>query len=333
MEAYSLDCPNCGAPLGVRPGDTAVVCAHCGSDIRIRSDRSAIPFFHTSGQHQPMAGIAQPQQEPVVAIEAVRRELDAGRKIVAVKLVREQTGLGLKEALEYVEALERGETPPALPPPAPHQPEVDALEEVRTLALQGNKLAAIKRYRELEDTSLAEAKAAVEALERGESVPVFHAPQAQKEARRVEQVRQRMAHLQPSASAWGCGRIALSTILFGLLILGGCGQFVRATDMHHCAVELITADPTLREVLGSPITVSSILLVMGYSSETDFGGNTDRSAGYFTIARGTEDSAWLYVEAYHASTGFYGVRYNPVPNPDDRQVSYSGQIEECTGGR
>jgi large subunit ribosomal protein L7/L12 len=41
--------------------------------------------------------------------DAVERELAAGRKIEAIKLVRENSGLGLKEAKEFVERLPRGD--------------------------------------------------------------------------------------------------------------------------------------------------------------------------------------------------------------------------------
>ena len=321
MEAYSLDCPNCGAPLEVHPGDSAVICGHCGSDIRITSDRSAIPFFHSSAD-----------QRPEIDLAAIHRELAAGRKIQAVKLVREQTGLGLKESLEYVEALEKTETPP---PAAPVRESLTAqpgsMEEVQALLARGLKIEAIKRYREIEDTSLAEAKAAVEALERGEPIPAFQSPRAAPRDPGVDRVRQRMASLPKTAAPGGCGRILLGIGLFILLILGGCGQFVRTTDLNACAVDLITANTSLREGLGSPITISPLVLVMGYSSETDFGGNTDRSAGYFTIAKGPRDSTWLYVEAFESSTGFFGVRYNPVPNPDDVLFNHSGQIEDCGG--
>lgn len=42
----------------------------------------------------------------------VRTLLAQGQKIEAIKLVRGQTNCGLKDAKEFVEALERGETPP-----------------------------------------------------------------------------------------------------------------------------------------------------------------------------------------------------------------------------
>jgi hypothetical protein len=70
---------------------------------------------------------------------------------------------------------------------------------------------------------------------------------------------------------------------------------------------------------------------MGYSSETDFGGNTDRSAGYFVSARGPLDRAFLFVDAFETSSGFYGVQINPVPNPNDISITRSGQISECGG--
>ncbi|HUF40288.1 MAG TPA: hypothetical protein VMN57_17325 [Anaerolineales bacterium] len=320
MQSTSLDCPNCGAPLQVHPGDSAVTCSHCGSDIRITSDREAVPFFGASSE--------RPQG---VDLAAVRRELAAGRKINAVKLVREQTGLGLKESLEYVEALEDTEAPSptelarTTPPPLPAD-----LDEVTVLLRSGNKIEAIKRYRELRDTSLTEAKAAVDALERGESIPPFSPPAASPRDRRTELVRERMAHL-PTGAAPGCGcsRIGLWIVLFMMLVLGGCGQYVRTTELHACAVDLITTNAAMRQRLGSPITVSPLVLVMGYSSETDFGGNTDRSAGYFAIAEGPNDSAWLYVNAFENSTGFYGVRFNPIPNREDLLVTRTGQIEEC----
>jgi metallo-beta-lactamase class B len=50
--------------------------------------------------------------------DEIRTLLQAGRKIEAIKFVRQQTGTGLKAAKEYVEAVGRGESP-AAPAPAP----------------------------------------------------------------------------------------------------------------------------------------------------------------------------------------------------------------------
>ena len=71
------------------------------------------------------------------------------------------------------------------------------------------------------------------------------------------------------------------------------------------------------------------LLVLGYSSESDFGGNAWRSAGYYTIIRGPDDRSLFYVEAFESSSGHYSVEANPVPNPNDFFVRQSGQVGEC----
>ncbi len=44
--------------------------------------------------------------------------LASGRKIEAVKLIREETGLGLREAKELADALSGQHTPEVAPPPA-----------------------------------------------------------------------------------------------------------------------------------------------------------------------------------------------------------------------
>lgn len=79
----SAKCENCGA--GVTPG--AVVCAYCGTT------------FVTAAP-----GVAGP---PSGANPELVRLIRAGQKIEAIKVYREATRCGLKEAKEAVEALER----------------------------------------------------------------------------------------------------------------------------------------------------------------------------------------------------------------------------------
>ncbi len=111
----------------------------------------------------------------------LRRLLDAGRKIEAIKTLREATGAGLAEAKAAVEALERGEplaplaeakeavegigqglTPPLRAPARPLDPAFEA--EVRRLAQHGDTIEAIRLYRERTGLGLKEAKDAVDAL-------------------------------------------------------------------------------------------------------------------------------------------------------------------------
>ena len=97
-----------------------------------------------------------------------------GKKIEAVKLLRELTGLGLKESLEALETFTAGAVVdlPLRSPPAAllggdadrEDTEVAMERELLTLAQGGQLLEAIKRARAAKGLSLAEAKAYVEQL-------------------------------------------------------------------------------------------------------------------------------------------------------------------------
>jgi ribosomal protein L7/L12 len=111
---------------------------------------------------------SSPAPAPAPALDwqaRVCQTLQQGQKIEAIKIYRAATGVGLKEAKEVVEAIQRGEmrlsevasAPPAATPDWQHQ--------VRAALQQGNKIEAIKLYREATGVGLKEAKEAVEALQ------------------------------------------------------------------------------------------------------------------------------------------------------------------------
>jgi ribosomal protein L7/L12 len=54
-----------------------------------------------------MTGTATPGTVSDVQLQAIDLALSAGNKIEAIKLLREATGLGLKEAKDAIEAMER----------------------------------------------------------------------------------------------------------------------------------------------------------------------------------------------------------------------------------
>jgi large subunit ribosomal protein L7/L12 len=89
-----------------------------------------------------------------------------GRKIEAIKLYRDLTGAGLKEAKDAVEALERGGSLPS-PRNVSSGEEGDILELLRA----GQKIRAIKLYRDRTGAGLAQAKEAVESLARQSGIP------------------------------------------------------------------------------------------------------------------------------------------------------------------
>jgi ribosomal protein L7/L12 len=95
--------------------------------------------------------------------------LARGNKIEAIKLVRQHTGLGLKEAKDYVERLpgapRLAELPTVVAPASP-APAGSIDDEARAILARGNKIEAIKLVREHTGLGLKEAKDYVDALER-----------------------------------------------------------------------------------------------------------------------------------------------------------------------
>ena len=96
---------------------------------------------------------------PADGMEAVRQLAATGQKIQAIKLYREITGAGLKEAKDAVES---GTLDRAVPPGSMELPDMAA---VRQAIADGNLILAIKLYREMNPgKGLAESKEAVERM-------------------------------------------------------------------------------------------------------------------------------------------------------------------------
>lgn len=125
----------------------------------------------------PTTTIAPPPQLPaeLASDYEIRRLLAEGNKIQAIKRVRELTGLGLKEAKDYVDRLPAGApfeyaaSEPVTAEPATFAPDPAFEQEIRQLLTQRQKIEAIKRVRELTGLGLKEAKDYVDALERQRS--------------------------------------------------------------------------------------------------------------------------------------------------------------------
>lgn len=113
----------------------------------------------------PSASDGLPSHHLVSNAEAaIRAILAAGHKIEAIKRVREETGLGLKEAKDLVEAMERG-APVSIHAPVPARAYHGDLDrEAKMLVAAGRKIEAIKLVREQKNLGLAEAKDYVERL-------------------------------------------------------------------------------------------------------------------------------------------------------------------------
>lgn len=102
-----------------------------------------------------------PAAAPLPADASPEQLLRAGKKIEAIKRYREQTGVGLKEAKDAVEAMESG-APVALPSKSQLLRQVTD-SEIEAQIRSGHLIDAIKLYREKTGVGLKEAKDAVEA--------------------------------------------------------------------------------------------------------------------------------------------------------------------------
>lgn len=107
-----------------------------------------------------VVNVRPPQRDLSFGGDDIAALLREGRKIEAIKAYRERTGVGLKEAKDAVDAMERGQLPPKSAGPVLRQVEDAEIEaEIRS----GNLLNAIKLYREKTGVGLKDAKDAVEA--------------------------------------------------------------------------------------------------------------------------------------------------------------------------
>jgi ribosomal protein L7/L12 len=100
----------------------------------------------------------------------IRQLLIDGRKIEAVKLYREQTGAGLTEAKEALEAIEDGKV--LLGRVRDGTNAVEFEQELERLLRDAGLIAAIKYYRARTGRGLKESKDTLEALARQRAIPI-----------------------------------------------------------------------------------------------------------------------------------------------------------------
>ena len=119
--------------------------------------------------HAELPDALDAAQQPDV--DPLRDLVRSGKKIQAIKIYRQRMGVGLKEAKDAIEVLERGESVPVPPAVSKTFAESDVRDFV-SLLRQGKTIAAIKLYRDKTGVGLAEAKAAVETLAAEQGIPV-----------------------------------------------------------------------------------------------------------------------------------------------------------------
>jgi hypothetical protein len=104
MAIDDLDCPNCGAPVDFA-GGTRATCSFCKSQLLLTGE--GVRAASTLNDLLEQSSIRHS-----VDVDAINDLLRQGKKIEAIRLYRQQTGVGLKEAKDAVETIERTGTPP-----------------------------------------------------------------------------------------------------------------------------------------------------------------------------------------------------------------------------
>jgi ribosomal protein L7/L12 len=100
--------------------------------------------------------------------DQIRELLASGDKIAAIKRFREATSVGLAEAKAAVEALEAGRSLTAWAP----FDDSELTQQVCDLLSRGEKIEAVKRYRDRFHVGLRDAKEAVERIGAENGIPV-----------------------------------------------------------------------------------------------------------------------------------------------------------------
>ncbi|NJN40189.1 MAG: hypothetical protein HC807_04105 [Gammaproteobacteria bacterium] len=148
-------CEACGGELAVTspPGASPLVlkCQRCGREQVFEVQYAPPPSGNPSGARESTSFL------PEAAIAA----LGAGNKIDAIKLVREATGLGLKEAKEAVERYVPGDRPYRAPDRGGMGREAFPLAAVAALQ-NGKFIDAVKIVRQAQGGGLKDAKDAVD---------------------------------------------------------------------------------------------------------------------------------------------------------------------------
>jgi outer membrane protein assembly factor BamB len=148
----TLNCPACGAPLDADGTRAVVRCKFCGNV-------SLIPGIPPSQAAAPAS-----------ALDEIRQMAGGGALAEAVEHYRQTYGVDLQEAKDAVDALQAGRLATSSTPGMPNREELTkALEDVQRLLAAGDKIGAIKVYREHYDVSLTRAKYAIDQIAAGQT--------------------------------------------------------------------------------------------------------------------------------------------------------------------
>jgi len=279
-------CPSCGASLSYEGGpETTTLCQFCNSTVVIPAELRPPP---------ETAPAATPPRFSPDQLAEVKSFLLQGNKLEAIKALRVATGIGLKEAKEAVEALERGEGALITTTHADmgyvSMDQATRIAEILELARADNKIGAIKLFRETFNVGLKEAKDAVEAMTAGQP-PETALYQARQTTRATDFATNAPTPTRPK-SRGSCLGVLMSVIFSAFIGVMVFGAPFRLSGSYQPALDAANADPTVIAALGSPITASWWPITGELSC-----GDTTCSADYQVAISGPDGSGTLSVNS------------------------------------
>ena len=230
----TLTCSSCGAPLEVDGKSSLIRCKFCKTIALV----PGLP--------------AAPESAAPASLEEIRQLADNGKIIEAIRRYRDLYDVGLKEAKDAVEALQAGnviEARRVVTGPLTPEETGRVLEEVQELLRAGNKIRAIRRYREAADVSLTKATNVVDQVEAAlAGIPLTPRPEITGQP-----------SVTPPARSTNPVWLGCSIALVILLIVGGVLAFALSQPGGPFVPYLIANGPAilLTSEGGSPSDVSA----------------------------------------------------------------------------
>lgn len=215
--SQSLKCPSCAAPLEIENEFAAFIeCEFCGVSSQIGGFGAPQGFEMNFGG----AGLLEQARK----LKEIKQLTLDGKMIYAIKLYRETFGTGLAQAKEAVENIAAGKplvftnvqtftAQNAFGGIGETVEQALKVAQIQNELQHGNKINAVKIYRETFGVGLAEAKSAVEAMQRGESVNLPNAPVKSTFGSNIDAKAVRK-------TAFAIGSSFLGVMLLGFLVIG-----------------------------------------------------------------------------------------------------------------
>jgi outer membrane protein assembly factor BamB len=208
-----LNCPACGAPLDYDGTSSVIRCKFCGN-------RSLV-----------QGGSAHQDSATNSPYEEIRDLVSSGNLKEALERVRNINGVDLEDANDALEAIKEGRFATKFVS-STHSPAelTQTLQKIQSLLASGNKIDAIKLYRETFDTSMERALHAIEQIENGQGLQIensFSTYSTQSYNPTPP------PYIPPTSNKKGCGLIAIVLTVVILVVVGALIAFKGSIFIPH----------------------------------------------------------------------------------------------------